>query len=90
MKIDLNGKWIINSSTYKNIITDIPGSVLSALLEHKLIEDPYYRLNEYEIKKISYEDFDFERDFSLSKAQLENHNFLFSHQNIIFSNKHYP
>ena len=77
MKIDLNGKWIINSSTYKNIITDIPGSVLSALLDHNLINDPYYRLNEYEIKKISYEDFDFERDFSLTKEQLENHNFLF-------------
>ena len=77
MKIDLNGKWIINSSSYKNITADIPGSVLSTLLDHKLIEDPYYRLNEYEIKKISYEDFDFERDFSLTKEQLENHNFLF-------------
>ena len=76
MKTSLNGQWTINSSTYKNIKATIPGSVLSALLENKIIEDPYYRMNEYETKKISFEDFDFERDFNLSKEQLKQDNFL--------------
>ena len=61
MKIDLNGKWTISSKKYHGVETDVPGSVLGALLEHKLIEDPYYRLNESEVRKASFEDFDFER-----------------------------
>ena len=76
MKTNLNGEWIINSPTYKNIKATMPGSVLSALLENNLIKDPYYRMNEYETKKISFEDFDFERDFILSKDQLKQDNFL--------------
>ena len=71
MKTNLNGEWIINSLKYQNIKAQMPGSVLSALLENNLIEDPYYRMNEYETKKISFEDFDFERDFDLSKEQLK-------------------
>lgn len=76
MKTNLNGEWIINSPKYQNIKAKMPGSVLSALLENNLIEDPYYRMNEYETKKISFEDFDFERDFDLSKEQLKQDNFL--------------
>ena len=76
MKTNLNGEWIISSPTYKNIKATMPGSVLSALLENNLIEDPYYRMNEYEAKKISFEDFDFERDFVLSEEQLKQDNFL--------------
>lgn len=76
MKTYLNGEWSISSQTYKNIKAKMPGSVLSALLENKLIEDPYYRMNEYEAKKVSFEDFDFERDFDLTKEQLQQNNFL--------------
>ena len=76
MKTNLNGEWIINSPKYQNIKAKMPCSVLSALLENNLIEDPYYRMNEYETKKISFEDFDFERDFDLSKEQLKQDNFL--------------
>ena len=76
MKTNLNGEWKISSPTYKNIKATIPGSVLSALLENNLIEDPYYRMNEYEAKKVSFEDFDFERDFTLNKDQLKQDNFL--------------
>lgn len=77
MKIDLNGKWNVSSKTYQNFLTTVPGSVLGGLLENKLIEDPYYRVNEYEAKKISFEDFTFERDFALTKEQLKKTNFLF-------------
>ena len=77
MKVDLNGKWTIRSTKYHGVETNVPGSVLGALLDHKLIEDPYYRLNESEVRKVSFEDFDFERDFSLTKEQLKKHNFLF-------------
>ena len=76
MKTFLNGEWTISSPTYKNIKAKMPGSVLSSLLENNLIEDPYYRMNEYEAKKVSFEDFDFERDFDLKKEQLKVDNFL--------------
>ena len=76
MKINLNGDWTISSSKQKSIKAKMPGSVLSALLENHLIEDPYYRMNEYEAKKVSYEDYDFQRDFVLTKEQLKQDNFL--------------
>lgn len=76
MKTYLNGEWVVSSPNYKKIKAKIPGSVLSALLENNLIEDPYYRMNEYEAKTVSFEDFTFERDFALTKDQLKQDNFL--------------
>lgn len=43
----------------------VPGSVYSNLLDQKLIPDPYYRENQYEIYDISKDDYTFERDFDI-------------------------
>lgn len=76
MKIDLNGIWTINSPSFNNVQGTVPGSVLNTLVENKLIDDPYFRSNEYEAKKISFEDFDYDRDFELSEEDLKRSNFL--------------
>lgn len=47
-----------------------PCSLYSVLLENKLIDDPYYRDNEYEIKKLSDNDYTFTSIFSVNEEML--------------------
>lgn len=49
----------------------IPGSVLSALVDGKVIEDPYYRCNEYETRELFRRDFTFCRSFTVTEELLE-------------------
>ncbi|WP_167957487.1 beta-mannosidase [Anaerosporobacter faecicola] len=81
-KISLNGIWQLKRAdgkafdsnveleqTTKDCKVTIPGSVLSGLLENGLLEDPYYRTNEYFTRKVLGEDFVFTRRFQLDKKQ---------------------
>lgn len=77
MKIQLNGIWKLNSSHYTNLEAKMPGSVLSTLLDHKLIEDPFYRDNEEKVRKCLYDDYTLTRTFPMTKEQLHKHNYLF-------------
>lgn len=79
--VDLNGRWQFKcvgnaqeKSDYKGVkvkkseyeIT-IPGSVLSGLLDNKIIGDPYYRMNEYAVRETLRNDFIFSREFEMKK-----------------------
>ena len=77
MKIDLNGKWSLSSSQFTNLEATVPGSVLSTLLEHKLIDDPFYRDNEQKVRQYLKENYTFTRSFRLTKSQLKKQNYLF-------------
>jgi len=46
----------------------IPGSMYSFLLNNNLIEDPYYRDNEYKALELSHHDYTFERKFDFEKT----------------------
>ena len=76
MKINLNGKWYLDSSRYSHLPASIPGSVLSTLLKHHLIEDPFFRDNENKVREILFENYTFSRKFTLTKEQLKNQNIL--------------
>ena len=46
--MSLNGDWnIVNKNGTINISGAVPGSVHTALMEAKIIGDPYYRDNDY-------------------------------------------
>ena len=77
MKIYLNGSWRMSSSQYQDLEAQVPGSVLSTLLEHNLIEDPFYRDNESKVRQCLKENYTFKREFSLTPQQLKQHNYLF-------------
>ncbi len=77
MKVDLNGKWKLCSSQYTELEATVPGSVLSTLLTHKLIEDPFYRDNESKVRQCLKDNYNFKRSFSLTNEQLIKHNYLF-------------
>ena len=77
MKIDLNGQWKLSSSQYSDLTATVPGSVLSTLLAHGLIEDPFYGYNEAKARQCLKDNYTFTRKFTLTKQQLEKHNYLF-------------
>lgn len=80
--ISLNGEWLLKRSDGEAFETNtnkdcnvaecsiqIPGSVLSGLLQNHLLEDPYYRTNEYFTREMLRNDFIFTRSFSIHKEE---------------------
>ena len=65
-KFLLNGEWSMSGGKY-NCQGTVPGSVYSFLLDNKLMDDPYYRINELQATTILEDDFDFSRKFDFSK-----------------------
>ena len=64
-KLSLSGKWRMTGNGFDCIGT-VPGSLFSFLLENKLMDDPFYRDNEYKALELTYHDYTFERSFELS------------------------
>lgn len=77
MKTSLKGIWTLNSPRYQDLKVKLPGSVLSNLWSLKLIDNPYYRDYEHQIRPILEDDYTFTRRFKLSSSQLKKHNFLY-------------
>lgn len=77
MRVDLNGIWLMNSPHYHDLEAQVPGSVLSTLLAHNLIPDPFWGTCEAEARACLYEDYTFTRTFSMTDEQRKNVNYLF-------------
>ena len=65
--ISLCGEWRMRGNGFDCTGT-IPGSMYSFLLNNNLIEDPYYRDNEYKALELSHHDYSFERKFDFEKT----------------------
>lgn len=76
MKIPLKGQWFLNSPKLTDLPVSVPGSVLTALLENGVIEDPFYKTNEETARAWLYDDYIFSRMFSLTPQQLAAVNYL--------------
>ncbi|HEX3020779.1 MAG TPA: glycoside hydrolase family 2 protein [Lachnospiraceae bacterium] len=74
-KFTLNGTWqmkdLLTNTAYDAIV---PGSVLSCLIDHKAIKDPYYRDNEYEIRDLFWRDYEYSRAFTVEDGMMEESN----------------
>ena len=55
---------------------NIPSTLLKNLMDLGILEDPYYRLNEFKAKEFSKKPVSFERTFYISKELLNNSNYL--------------
>jgi len=64
-KLSLNGKWRFRKAE-NGQWTDacVPGSVFNDLLTAGLIEDPFYRENDYAAKEIASHDYEYYREFT--------------------------
>lgn len=68
--ITLNGRWQIKSTDEGTGFTvDIPGSALGAAVKNGILENPYYRMNEYVAQDFLSQDFIFYRTFFIEKQE---------------------
>ena len=70
-KHSLNGRWqwrACGETEYHEGI--VPGSVLSDMLRLNLIEDPYWRCNEYAVRELMGQDYCYRRTFVVDAAEL--------------------
>jgi beta-mannosidase len=76
-KILLDGTWKIRNLE-KSIEIDgqVPGTVFEALLENKIIEDPFYGENEHEMEWVYESDWLYEIEFRLDPSFLEHKKIL--------------
>jgi beta-mannosidase len=64
----LNGIWKMREVSESHWLeAKVPGSVMSALLANGRAEDPFWRENEYEARELFRKDYEFAREFTLSK-----------------------
>jgi len=75
--ISLNGIWVLKQENRDiNIKTEVPGSIYESLIEKKVIEDPFYGLNEHDMKWIFDSDWIYEKKFNINKEQLEKNHII--------------
>lgn len=80
MRFSLNGKWQMSGTNLAHWYDAIvPGSVYSDLRDNQVINNPYYRDNEYEIKALMEHDYFYRREFILPKTFFKKHNYLICH-----------
>ena len=71
-KISLDGVWDLeNSEKSIETVAHIPGTVFEALLENKIIEDPFYGLNEQDMEWVYESDWEFRYEFDLKQEFLD-------------------
>ncbi|MGF1585454.1 MAG: glycoside hydrolase family 2 protein [Bacteroidales bacterium] len=72
MMIELNGKWFFSQAGKDAWLPGkVPGTVHSDLFENEIIEDLFYRLNEFDIQWIENEDWEYKTVFKVSRNLLE-------------------
>ncbi|MCR4719525.1 MAG: glycoside hydrolase family 2 protein [Firmicutes bacterium] len=65
--LSLNGNWEMKKKGDIEVLpATVPGSVYNDLLNNGLIDDPFFRDNEYKALKISCHDFEYTRTFIIS------------------------
>lgn len=71
-RIKLDGVWSMNPVDAPQDKTEvmIPGSVLSGLLAAHKEEDPFYRMNEYDVNELFWKDYEFFREFEVDSRLL--------------------
>lgn len=68
----LGGLWQWQAVGERELHTgEVPGSVLGDMLREKLIDDPYWRKNEYKTRELMANDYRYLRRFSVDKTALE-------------------
>lgn len=70
---NLNGKWLMKeTSEEKWIEAYVPGDMYNDLLSTGTIENPFYRENEQDALKLSFNDYEYKRNFIVSSEFLKN------------------
>ena len=75
MKISLNGKWTLSydNKTYE---VDVPSTLLKYLIDFGIVEDPYFGLNEHEVRKYLTKGMTLTRQFEVSEKMINSRNYI--------------
>ena len=68
--ISLNGTWRMTGTGF-DCEGNIPGSLYSFLLDAGLMEDPYYRDNEFDALALTHHDYTFRRSFDFERGEAQ-------------------
>lgn len=71
-KLSLCGQWRMTGNGY-DCNGNIPGSLYSFLLDNKLMDDPFYRDNEFSALELTYHEYTFSRTFNFEKDDCEHY-----------------
>lgn len=70
-RMSLNGAWSMRCTQDREFLpATVPGSVLADLLNNHQIDDPFYRKNEYKTRDLFEKDYEYVREFTVSKEFL--------------------
>ncbi len=70
--LNLNGTWTLTDSETNPLCQlQVPGTVLSGLLNAGMIEDPFYRTNEEQTRELFWKDYVFIRSFQVTPELLK-------------------
>ena len=73
--LSLYGKWDLHYDN-KDYIVDVPSTLLKNLIDMNLLDDPYYRLNEYKAIDFLKKGMTLKRKFYLPERLINNKNYL--------------
>ena len=73
--LSLYGKWDLHYNN-KDYIVDVPSTLLKNLIDMNLLDDPYYRLNEYKAIEFLKKGMTLKRKFYLPERLINNKNYL--------------
>ena len=77
MKKVLNGLWKVSSSYLsESLDVNVPGSIYNDLITNGLLEDPYYRDNEYTTNECLKYDYTYETNFVVGEDDLKHRVYL--------------
>ncbi len=75
IKIEINNGWKFRNANQKNwYAASVPGTIHTDLIQNKIIEDPYFRLNERAVQWVDKEDWIYETTFTVPKEILNKQN----------------
>lgn len=71
-ELTLNGDWKLKNDAGDMLCeVKVPGSVISGLYAAGKMEHPYYRENEYKVRELFWKDYEFVRNFTVSRELME-------------------
>ncbi|XP_076456122.1 LOW QUALITY PROTEIN: beta-mannosidase-like [Babylonia areolata] len=72
VQVNLTGQWtVLNSKRGISVTGEVPGSMYTALLNNKVIQNPLYRDNDVKLAWIGHENWTYTRYFDLSSALVQ-------------------
>ncbi|MBN2651076.1 MAG: glycoside hydrolase family 2 protein [Spirochaetales bacterium] len=73
--LDLNGEWLIQTTNNEySTTTEVPGSILATMVERGFLADPFYGLNEGLAAEFYNKDWNYTKEFQVSKEFLSRQN----------------